>query len=299
MPLETGTLIKDLVVTNPAHTDGLNTADAHLRLLKATIKNNFPNLTAPVTLTADQLNALYSLGIRGPSGSADAPAMAFSVEPGLGFYRSAAAQMAYTGRLFGNGVVPPGALMDFAMATPPAGWLPCDGQVLLVATYPDLFAALGYLYGGSGTQFQLPNMQDRYRRHRSASLAGLVGNFQEDTFGAHSHGATGTALEAGAHTHYVTGTTYSMNRNAAHSHGISGGFGGITAPYLLQAGDRASVGNPAPIAATATNTDHEHVFEAITAANGSHTHGLSITVAGNGSAETRPKSLSVLTCIKT
>jgi microcystin-dependent protein len=58
MPLETGTYISDLVTTNPAHTDGLNNADGHLRLLKSAIKATFPNINAAVTASDEDLNNL-------------------------------------------------------------------------------------------------------------------------------------------------------------------------------------------------------------------------------------------------
>ena len=56
MGLETGTFIDDLVTSNPAATDGLSQADDHLRLIKTTLKNTFPNVDAAVTATPAQLN---------------------------------------------------------------------------------------------------------------------------------------------------------------------------------------------------------------------------------------------------
>lgn len=58
MGLESGTYIDDLNASNPAATDGLAQADDHLRLLKSTIKNTFPNVSAAVTPTHTQLNYL-------------------------------------------------------------------------------------------------------------------------------------------------------------------------------------------------------------------------------------------------
>jgi hypothetical protein len=58
MALEAGTHIDDLVVTNPASTDGLAQADDHIRLIKTTLKNTFPNVTGAVTATHGALNAL-------------------------------------------------------------------------------------------------------------------------------------------------------------------------------------------------------------------------------------------------
>lgn len=57
MALETGTFVTDLNVSNPTHTDGLNQADAHMRLIKTTLQNTFPGMNAPVLASPGQLNA--------------------------------------------------------------------------------------------------------------------------------------------------------------------------------------------------------------------------------------------------
>jgi microcystin-dependent protein len=62
MALETGTYISDLVSTNPAGSDALAFADDHLRLIKSTLKNTFPNLSGAVTLNQYQLNAAMPIG---------------------------------------------------------------------------------------------------------------------------------------------------------------------------------------------------------------------------------------------
>lgn len=57
---------------------------------------------------------------------------------------------------------PPGP----AMASPPIGttspieawgWMACDGRSLATDLYPELYIALGYLYGGQDGSFNLPN----------------------------------------------------------------------------------------------------------------------------------------------
>lgn len=61
MGLETGTFIDDLVIANPASTDGLAQADDHLRLIKTVLKTTFPNVDGAVTATPAQLNASVAL----------------------------------------------------------------------------------------------------------------------------------------------------------------------------------------------------------------------------------------------
>jgi hypothetical protein len=44
----------------------------------------------------------------------------------------------------------------------PGNWLPCDGASLLRASYPDLFAAIGVVYGSAdGAHFTLPDLRGR------------------------------------------------------------------------------------------------------------------------------------------
>ena len=56
MGLESATYIDDLVITNPTSGDDPSAGDDHLRLIKSTIKNTFPNISAPVTPTHTELN---------------------------------------------------------------------------------------------------------------------------------------------------------------------------------------------------------------------------------------------------
>src|SRR6476646_7785896 len=61
MLVEAATTINQLVATNPLHTDGLDEADSHLRLLKATLQTTFPNITGAVTASHTDLNNVTGL----------------------------------------------------------------------------------------------------------------------------------------------------------------------------------------------------------------------------------------------
>lgn len=56
-----------------------------------------------------------------------------------------------------GGFPPPGTCMLGAGALP-TGYLLCNGALLLVASYPRLFASIGYTYGGAGANFNVPNL---------------------------------------------------------------------------------------------------------------------------------------------
>lgn len=299
MPLETGSSISELVITNPAHTDGLNQVDSHLRLLKNTLKTTFPNISSPISLSSAQLNALVSSGYLAPDGTVSLPSHSFVAEPALGLYRPSAGRIGIVGKLVGNGSVPAGALVDFPVATAPLGYLACDGQSVLVADQPDLFAVIGYSYGGSGANFNIPTYKNRFRRHREIlGPADVVGTLQGDQNKAHTHGFSGTTASGGYHAH----TGYTENGGVDHTHpaptasnlnkvGVvtggnpSGGFWS-DGPAFLGAGTGG-----------ASFYLHSHAFT--TAPADPHSHTFSGTTASDGATEARPLSATVLTCIKT
>jgi len=55
-----------------------------------------------------------------------------------------------------------GSYKAFAHTNIPANYLWCNGASVLVATYPNLFAKIGYTNGGSGLNFNLPDLQGRF-----------------------------------------------------------------------------------------------------------------------------------------
>jgi microcystin-dependent protein len=74
--------------------------------------------------------------------------------------------------------VPLGFVMPWASGstTGPDGWLLCDGRALKSTEYPDLFSAIGTLWGngskgigaGSGTDFNLPDLRGEFIRGAAA-----------------------------------------------------------------------------------------------------------------------------------
>ena len=91
---------------------------------------------------------------------------------------------------------PPGTVIAFAGATVPTGYLACDGSIINRNIYPDLFAAIGEVYGaGNGTTtFALPDLRGEFIRGWVNDKAGVddgrtLGSFQGDQFAEHNHSA--------------------------------------------------------------------------------------------------------------
>ena len=57
---------------------------------------------------------------------------------------------------------PLGTVLSFAGQTTPHGYLLCDGASYKVADYEDLYAVIGNTYGGDSTNFNVPNLVDKF-----------------------------------------------------------------------------------------------------------------------------------------
>lgn len=139
--------------------------------------------------------------------------------------------------------IPSGTIMAFGGTSAPSGWLFCDGTSVSTGTYADLHGAIGYRYGGSGSNFNLPDLRDRVPRGATTTSSSVTTTSTDDvTIAAnnlptHSH-AVGT-LAVGNHTdhtHTLTGTAATTSAadhyhgTNAHTHSSYVGNGTVTGP---------------------------------------------------------------------
>lgn len=94
--------------------------------------------------------------------------------------------------LVGAGLLPVGAVIFHAANTAPAGYLKANGASVSTTTYANLFAAIGYTYGGSGGSFNLPDLRGEFLRGwddgRGADSGRPFASSQSANVGAHTHG---------------------------------------------------------------------------------------------------------------
>ena len=175
---------------------------------------------------------------------------------------------------------PVGTIQSFAYEHTPLGWLPCNGELVQISKYPELFEAIGNTFGGNvidGT-FALPDLRSRFVRGNDKN--NNVGTVQEDTLQGHGHIVT-SCSENGRHFHYVG---YRDNRTQE----ANIGYTTYTHKDVWDYGGDYKTGN--------YNTDHD----------GNHKHeikiGLPISDTQYGdiriSEETRPKNVTMHFCIK-
>jgi microcystin-dependent protein len=176
--------------------------------------------------------------------------------------------------------MPIGAMVDFAGAAAPMGWLLCDGAAYEIASFPKLFAVIGTRYGGDGvTSFCVPDL-----RGRVAAGAGST----TDTGG--TTGSFALGQQTGYFQFTLTATylpTVAITIDAVADHAHAG--------YTDAQGLHAHNG------ATDAQGDHNHTYanmyagggvstgsgpfatggNATTSVNGAHQHNISTTADGN------------------
>lgn len=157
---------------------------------------------------------------------------------------------------------PTGIISAFGGTTAPSGWLVCDGASYSTTTYYNLFAAIGYTWGGSGGSFNVPLLNNGRFLRGVGGNAGALGTYQADQIGSHNHAATVTD-PGHAHTPTSGGSFLKI------------GGGPVSGPTYYAGGS----GDNTPFTNTVTT-------------------GISVAVGNTGGNETRPLNASVNYIIK-
>ena len=158
-------------------------------------------------------------------------------------------------------LTPAGTVIYTARSTAPTGYLKANGAAVSRTTYATLFSAIGTTYGGGdgSTTFNLPDLRGEFVR----GLDDGRGVDTSRTLGSSQGDAT--ALPSNA---------FTTSNPGNHSHSYSGG-------------DRQNVGSGGASQPVSQGGN-------TTGAAGAHTHTI-----GGGDAETRPRNIALLACIKT
>lgn len=119
-----------------------------------------------------------------------------------------------------DAIMPVGVMMPYLGEVAPAGWLLCQGQTLSTSAEPALFAVLGYRYGGSGSNFQLPDMRHRFPIGKDATIAELDATGNEG-------GTTTVPLPQHAH-------TIAHAHEHPHTHPIDHDHANFSAPVAVE-----------------------------------------------------------------
>ena len=93
--------------------------------------------------------------------------------------------------LTGVAGTPAGAVIYHAANAPPTGFIKANGASLSTTTYADLFAVIGYTFGGSGSSFNVPDLRGEFMRgwddSRGIDGSRAFGSAQADELKSHNH----------------------------------------------------------------------------------------------------------------
>lgn len=177
-------------------------------------------------------------------------------------------------------LVPPGAVMAFARNSAPDGWIECNGSAISRSVYADLFAAIGTTFGaGNGSStFNVPNLRGEFIRGwdngRNVDAGRTFGSAQAEEIKTHNH-----ALTDPGHSHSVS--------DPGHNHTVS--------PAAYAPGAAPGSRNMTP-SQVGWGTQYTTTSATTGITVGSNSTGISIQ--STGGAETRPRNIAMLYCIK-
>jgi microcystin-dependent protein len=168
--------------------------------LKSKVKNNdvffqnrLANFTNPPVLTGD----LYVEKNESVNGNLD-------ISGNLTVGHNLTANNFYaTGNYYLNNyiLIPAGTVIQSASIVEPTGWFDCDGRTLNTDLYANLFNAINYTYGGSGSNFNIPDIRGRVCVGAGSGTSLTTRNLGSNG-GEEAH--TLTINEMPSHTHSLT-----------------------------------------------------------------------------------------------
>lgn len=148
-----------------------------------------------------------------------------------------------------------GTVLPYAGGTIPNDWLLCDGSQLLVADEPDLFAAIGNVYGGDGiTNFNLPDLRG-VTIVGTGQGVGLTDRTLADTGGEESVTLTEAQLPSHSHTFQLGGT----GASPFSANGLIGSSNGSNTIFDTTATVSGNNLDAAAIATTGSGDSHENM----------------------------------------
>lgn len=197
---------------------------------------------------------------------------------------------------------PTGTMIDFAGTAAPSGYLVCDGSAKSQTTYPALFAVIGSTWNNTGGA---STPAAGYFRVPPSSVGGLglftrgvgqsgVGGYQSDVFKSHNHTSNNETTE---HTHSINHDHAAFtSASDTHNHSVANL---IRADISDSGGLFASSYHSGTT--TTGNDTHSHSINVpnFTGTSGGRSSAHKHTINSTGdTTETRPRSITVLRCIK-
>jgi len=200
----------------------------------------------------------------------------------------------------GSDQLPTGILAAWGHANPPNHWVGCNGQGLSTTSYPNLFAQIGYTFGGSGGTFNVPDLQGRVPIGTGTGT-GLTTRTLAVQYGGETHQLSVAELPSGNLSVTDPGHTHT---GAAHTHEVSAHVhAGAQHNHLLPTTGSGTGGSIKTLTGTFTSTTYTQPTTLTSPGNtslpspgaggsttpgtgGSSTTGISVARGGSDNAHT-------------
>ena len=112
-----------------------------------------------------------------------------------------------------------GQVIEMRTQTCPAGTLPEDGTSYLATSYVALFNAIGYTWGGSGANFNVPNAGGQFNRGwetgQAVDSGRAFGTTQLDEMQTHTHNSDYSTVGAAGGGNFLAGGAAAGNQTSA------------------------------------------------------------------------------------
>jgi microcystin-dependent protein len=167
-----------------------------------------------------------------------------------------------------------GVLEDYSGGPLKYGRLLCDGSSYATALYPQLFALIGYTYGGSGANFNVPDIRGRatagqdnnpgsgFANRLTAGGSGINGQTLGAAGGVETEILTSTQSGLPIHSVSVSGTTSGQSAIHTHTVGNSMGDTGADSPATRRFPSNISDGftTTPGLDSSGPSNDHTHTW---------------------------------------
>ena len=138
------------------------------------------------TLQSNNASGDFNVFLQGTDGTTNN--VTFKAGSGISLDNSTAGETTISASTSG---VPTGSIQWFAGNTVPAGWLKCDGSSYSTTAKAALFSAIGIMYGGSGGNFNVPDLRGEFIRgwddSRGIDSGRGMGSNQGEAIQSHAH----------------------------------------------------------------------------------------------------------------